>query len=88
MIEVNKLYVSLNEREILSNINFKLEDSNNLVILGRSGSGKTVLIKTLLGIYYPASGNVIIDGSINGIIYSEKDTSSSKSGGLLGKMFK
>ena len=62
MIEVNKLYVSLNEREILSNINFKLEDSNNLVILGRSGSGKTVLIKTLLGIYYPASGNVIIDG--------------------------
>lgn len=33
-------------------------------------------------------GNVIIDGSINGIIYSEKDTSSSKSGGLLGKMFK
>ena len=62
MIEVNKLYVSLNEREILCNISFKLEDNNNLVILGRSGSGKTVLIKTLLGIYHPASGSVIIDG--------------------------
>lgn len=33
-------------------------------------------------------GNVTINGSINGIIYSERDTPNSKSGGLLGKMFK
>ncbi|HQC32059.1 MAG TPA: ATP-binding cassette domain-containing protein [Candidatus Cloacimonas sp.] len=62
MIEVDKLCVSLNNREILADISFSLDNGNNLVILGRSGSGKTVLIKTLLGIYSPVSGSVIIDG--------------------------
>ena len=62
MIEVEKLCVSLNDREILVDISFTLNNGNNLVILGRSGSGKTVLIKTLLGIYFPVSGSVVIDG--------------------------
>ncbi|MEN6444550.1 MAG: ATP-binding cassette domain-containing protein [Candidatus Cloacimonas sp.] len=63
MIEVNNLNVSLNNREILSDISFRLDNGNNLIILGRSGCGKTVLIKTLLGIYSPVSGSVIIDGT-------------------------
>ncbi len=42
MIEVEKLCVSLNDREILVDISFTLNNGNNLVILGRSGSGKTV----------------------------------------------
>ena len=62
MIDVNELCVSLNDNDILKDISFKLHKENNLVILGRSGSGKTVLIKTLLGIYFPVSGKVIIDG--------------------------
>ena len=62
MIEVSRLSVSLGDQNILDNINFVLPDTHNLAILGRSGSGKTVLIKTLLGIYTPDSGDVIIDG--------------------------
>ena len=62
MISVQNLCVSLNNRQILSDVSFELLDGHNLVILGRSGSGKTVLIKSLLGIYSPDAGTVIIDG--------------------------
>jgi len=63
MISVFQLSVSLGGQNILNNISFVLPDKHNMVILGRSGSGKTVLIKTLLGIYTPDSGEVIIDGT-------------------------
>ncbi|MDY0152583.1 MAG: ATP-binding cassette domain-containing protein [Candidatus Cloacimonas sp.] len=62
MIQVKDLCVSLNGKQILKDISFDLQEGQNLAILGRSGSGKTVLIKSLLGIYMPDSGEVIIDG--------------------------
>ncbi|PKN72195.1 MAG: ABC transporter ATP-binding protein [Candidatus Cloacimonetes bacterium HGW-Cloacimonetes-3] len=62
MIEVKDLCYSFADKQVLKNISFKLENKENLVILGRSGSGKTVLIKTLLGIYTPDLGTVLIDG--------------------------
>lgn len=54
--------LSLAGQEILKGIDFVLPFSENLVILGRSGSGKTVLIKSLLGIYPPDEGSIIVDG--------------------------
>lgn len=62
MISVADLKVNLNNREILKGVDFELPDKKNLVILGRSGCGKTVLIKTILGIHTPAQGSVLIDG--------------------------
>ncbi|MCK9556997.1 MAG: ATP-binding cassette domain-containing protein [Candidatus Cloacimonetes bacterium] len=62
MIAVKELRISLGGREILQGIDFVLPFGENLVILGKSGSGKTVLIKSLLGIYPPDAGSVIIDG--------------------------
>jgi len=63
MIEVRDLNLSLGDKLILQDVNFRLEDGDNLIILGRSGSGKTVLIKTLMGFYPPDSGSVTIDGT-------------------------
>jgi len=62
MIEVSDLSYSFSGKPILNNISFKLEDGENLVILGRSGSGKTILIKCLFGIISPDSGHVFVDG--------------------------
>jgi len=63
MITVKGLRISLAGREILKRIDFVLPFGENLVILGKSGSGKTVLIKSLLGIYPPDEGSIIIDGT-------------------------
>lgn len=63
MIKVKDLKLSLGGKQILAGIDFCLPDSENLVILGRSGSGKTVLIKSLLGIYPPDEGFIEIDGT-------------------------
>jgi phospholipid/cholesterol/gamma-HCH transport system ATP-binding protein len=62
MIQVRDLDLWLAGRPILSGIDFSLEDGQNLIILGRSGSGKTMLIKTLMGLFHPRSGSVLIDG--------------------------
>lgn len=62
MIQVKDLRLSLGGKLILDGIDFCLPDKENLVILGRSGSGKTVFIKSLLGLYPPEKGNILIDG--------------------------
>ncbi len=62
MISVRNLHVSLAGKEILKGLSFVLPFGENLVILGKSGSGKTVFIKTLLGMNPPDMGNIIIDG--------------------------
>lgn len=61
MVSVQNLSLSLDDKPILKDISFELGDNNNLVILGRSGSGKTVLSKTLMGFFPPQQGRVIID---------------------------
>lgn len=61
MVSVQNLSLSLDDKPILKDISFELGDKNNLVILGRSGSGKTVLSKTLMGFFPPQQGRVIID---------------------------
>ena len=75
MIEVKNLYLSLNGQPVLQNINFVLEDGNNMIILGRSGAGKTVLIKTLMGFFPPDKGSVIVDGVD---VYRDKDFHNSR----------
>lgn len=62
MISVKNLQLSLGGQSILKGISFDLPDADNLVILGRSGSGKTVLMKSILGIFPPDEGDIVVDG--------------------------
>ena len=62
MIEVKNLYKSFEGKEVLKNINTVFEDGKTNLIIGRSGSGKTVLMKNLVGLLVPTSGQVLYDG--------------------------
>ena len=62
MIEVKNLYKSFEGKEVLKNINTVFEDGKTNLIIGRSGSGKTVLMKNLVGLLEPTSGQVLYDG--------------------------
>lgn len=62
MIEVKNLYKSFGEKEVLRNINAKFENGKINLIIGQSGSGKTVLVKNIVGLLAPDRGQVLYDG--------------------------
>ena len=62
MIEVKHLYKSFDDKEVLKDINAVFEDGKTNLIIGQSGSGKTVLMKNLVGLFTPTSGEVLYDG--------------------------
>ena len=62
MIEVKHLYKSFEEKDVLKDINTIFEDGKTNLIIGRSGSGKTVLMKNLVGLLIPTKGEILYDG--------------------------
>ena len=62
MIEVKHLYKAFGEKEVLKDINTVFENGKTNLIIGQSGSGKTVLMKNLVGLLDPTSGQVLYDG--------------------------
>lgn len=62
MIEIQHLYKSFGDKEVLKDINAKFEDGKTNLIIGQSGSGKTVLMKNIVGLLEPTSGHIIYDG--------------------------
>lgn len=62
MIEVKNLNKSFGEKQILRDINVRFEDGKTNLIIGQSGSGKTVLVKNIVGLLSPDSGQVLYDG--------------------------
>lgn len=62
MIDVINLHKSFGENEVLKGLNLTIDTGVTEVIIGRSGCGKSVLLKHIIGIMKPDSGQVIIDG--------------------------
>ena len=62
VVEVRDLNKSFGDRVILKNVNLELFENENLVILGKSGAGKSVLIKCMIGLIRPDSGYINILG--------------------------
>ena len=72
MREVKHLYKSFGDKEVLKDINAVFEDGKTNLIIGQSGSGKTVLIKNLVGLLEPTSGEVLYDNR-NFVTMSKKE---------------
>lgn len=70
MIEVKNIYKSFNGKPVLKNVSLCIEEGETTAIIGRSGSGKSVLLKHLVGLLKPDEGEVLIDGvDINQLSY-------------------
>ena len=62
MIEVRHLTKSFGSQRILDNVDLRIESGESAVIIGRSGGGKSVLLKHLIALFKPDSGEVLVDG--------------------------
>ncbi len=62
MIKIRNLYCSFEEKEVLKGVNLSVNEGETFLIIGRSGAGKTVLLKNILGLLRPDSGTIVIDG--------------------------
>ncbi|MDR1562192.1 MAG: ATP-binding cassette domain-containing protein [Dysgonamonadaceae bacterium] len=62
MIEVKHLYKSFENKDVLTDISTVFDKGKTNLIIGRSGSGKTVLMKNLIGLITPTSGEILYDG--------------------------
>lgn len=62
MIQIQDLTRSFNGHKVLDGVNLKIEKGSTCVIIGRSGCGKSVLLKHIVGILKPDKGKVFVDG--------------------------
>ena len=62
MIEIKHLYKSFEDKEVLHDINAEFENGKTNLIIGQSGSGKTVLMKNIVGLLDPTKGEILYDG--------------------------
>ena len=62
VIEINNLSKSFADLDVLKNLSLKLYNGENLVVLGKSGSGKSVLIKCIVRLLYPDQGTIHVLG--------------------------
>ncbi len=62
MIEIRKLYKSFGKQQVLNGVNLLINEGEVTAVIGRSGGGKTVLLKHIIGLLRPDSGSIFIKG--------------------------
>ncbi|MDI6889430.1 MAG: ABC transporter ATP-binding protein [Thermodesulfovibrionales bacterium] len=62
MIEIIDLHKSFDSQKVLNGVNLKIADKEVITIMGKSGCGKSVLIKHIIGLLMPDRGSVLING--------------------------
>lgn len=62
MVEIKDLHKSFNSNVVLDGISFSVDEAENMVVFGRSGTGKSVLLKCMIRLMEPDSGDVFIEG--------------------------
>jgi phospholipid/cholesterol/gamma-HCH transport system ATP-binding protein len=62
VIQIKDLSLSFGNNQVLKNLNLSLQRGENIVVLGKSGSGKSVLIKCIIGLIKPNTGSIMVLG--------------------------
>ena len=62
LVEVNNFHISFGSKSILKNVTFKLYEGECLALIGASGEGKSVLLRSLVGLEKPDKGQIVIEG--------------------------
>jgi len=62
MIEIQKLYKSFNGKKVLRGVDLLIPAGKTFIIVGGSGCGKTVLLRSIIGLNKPDSGQIMVDG--------------------------
>lgn len=63
MIELKQVDKSFGEKRVLKNVSFRVEDGETLALIGGSGSGKSTILRLMIGLDRPTSGEIWIDGT-------------------------
>ncbi len=72
MIRIEHVYKSFDNHPVLQDVSLTVEEGETLAIIGRSGSGKSVLMKHIIGLLTPDRGRILVDGiDISLITYGE-----------------
>jgi phospholipid/cholesterol/gamma-HCH transport system ATP-binding protein len=83
MIDLRKVSKAFDERVVLDEVDLAVRRGETLVIIGRSGSGKSVLLKHIIGLIKPDSGEIRVGGvTVNGLAGQEMDALRTKFGML------
>src|SRR5512136_674316 len=62
MIEARDLHKSFGPKRVLDGVNLRIDAGESVAIIGRSGGGKSVLLKHVIGLLKPDAGEVLVDG--------------------------
>lgn len=62
MIEFQNINYSIGDKQIIKDISFSIPNGEPRVIMGQSGSGKSTILRLILGLIYPDNGDILIDG--------------------------
>ncbi|MGB6034575.1 MAG: ATP-binding cassette domain-containing protein [Bacteroidota bacterium] len=72
MITVRNIWKAFDAGPVLRGVNIDVQEEETLVVLGKSGCGKSVLLKTIIGLIQPDAGTVTVDGSeLGGLTYRQ-----------------
>lgn len=71
MIAIKDIHKSFGQLNVLNGVSIDVEDGQSLVVMGKSGQGKSVLLKLITRLLFPDSGSIIIDGDDLGTLNSK-----------------
>lgn len=63
VIELKDVFKSFNEKKVIDGVNFKVEKGEALAIIGPSGCGKSTILRLIIGLFPPTSGEILINGA-------------------------